>query len=102
MPVTANDAGGEPGAGRRTRTDVVVVDELNLRLAEQPCVTLRWPFFHELCGRERLDQRFLDDVQDGAASRSRLVVAYGRNAVIACHDRNFAEVGPDAGRHPRS
>lgn len=95
MSGKANDTGGEPDAGRRTRTETdVVVDELNLRLrlAERPCMTLRWPYFYELCGRERLEQPFLDDVRAGAASRFRLIVAYGRNAVIVCDDRNFAAV----------
>lgn len=74
------------------RTSAEIVDELNdlLRLAEQPSITLPWPDFYKLCGRERLKQPLLKDVENDAKSRFQLIVAYGNNAVVVCHDRNFA------------
>ena len=71
-----------------------VVDEINeiLRRTGWACMTLPWPHFYELCGRERLKESFLDDVRQNASSRFQLIVAYGRNAVVVCHDRNFADV----------
>lgn len=74
------------------RTSDEIVDELNelLRLAEGPSITLPWPDFYELCGRERLKQPLLDEVRTRAASRFQLIVAYGHNAVVVCLDRNFA------------
>lgn len=69
-----------------------IVYELNeqLRLAGRPCITIPFPEFYELCERERLKQPLLDGIQERAASRFQLIVAYGRNAVVVCHDRNFA------------
>lgn len=69
-----------------------IADELNetLRKTGQPYVTLTWPEFYTVCDRERLKQPFLDGVQSEASGRFQLIVAYGQNAVMVCHDRNFA------------
>lgn len=92
--------------GQRPSPDLpadYVVDELNRRqlLAERPCMTLDRSDFYGLCGRERLKQPFLDDIQENASGRFQLIVAYGDYAVVVCHDRNFAEAGPGAGKRPR-
>ena len=73
------------------QTDKIVY-ELNelLRLAGQSSITMPWSDFYELCERERLKQPLLDGVKKLAASRFQLIVAYGNNAVVVCHDRNFA------------
>ena len=69
-----------------------IADELNeiLRKTGQPYVTLTWPAFYRTCERERLKQPFLNVVQSEASGRFQLIVAYGQNAVLVCHDRNFA------------
>lgn len=76
---------------RRT-TDIV--DDLGerLRLSGRPYMTIPWPDFYKLCGRERLKQPFLDDVEKEALNgRHQLAVAYGNNAVVICYDQNFAD-----------
>ena len=72
-----------------------VAEELNeiLRRNDWSNLTLPWSDFYELCGRERLKQPFLDDVQETASRRFQLIVAYGRHVVVVCHDRNFADIG---------
>ena len=74
-----------------------IADELNdaLRRVGGPCMTLTWPKFYAVCERERLKQAFLDELANGVAAEFQLVIAYGRNAVVICHDRNFAERGVD-------
>ncbi len=83
---------------RRTKGDIVDELEQRLRLAGQPCMTVPWPDFYRLCGRERMKQPFLDELRALASARFQLIVAYGRNAVVVCHDRNFADVA--RGRWP--
>ena len=74
------------------RSVAFVVEELNRRLqqAGRPYMTLTRTEFYELSGRERLKQPFLDEVREIASGRFQLIVAYGHNAVLVCHDRNFA------------
>ena len=61
-------------------------------LAGKPCMTLPWPDFYRLCGRVRMKQPFLDELRELASARFQLILAYGRNAVVVCHDRNFADI----------
>ena len=77
---------------RRSRDDIVNELEEHLRLAGKPCMTLPWPDFYRLCGRVRMKQPFLDELRELASARFQLIVAYGRNAVVVCHDRNFADI----------
>ena len=79
----------------RSVADILEECNLRLRRAEQAYMTLTWPEFYELCGRERLKQPFLDKVQNVASGRFQLIVAYGQNAVMVCRDRNFASIDPD-------
>ena len=74
-----------------------IADELNdaLRRTGVPYMTVTWPDFYAICERERLKQAFLDELARGASAEFQLLVAYGRNIVLVCHDRNFA--GPDSG-----
>lgn len=74
-----------------------IVDELNelLRKAGQPCMTLTWPEFYELCDRERMKRPLQNSIQEQASGQYQLIVAYGHNAVVICHDRNFATVSLD-------
>ena len=69
-----------------------IADELNdaLRRTGHPYMTLTWPKFYDICERERLKQAFLDELAQGASAEFQLLVAYGRNMVLICHDRNFA------------
>ena len=77
---------------RRSKTEVVEeLDEI-LRRNGWSHMTLPWPDFYDLCGRERLKQPFLDGVQEHASSRFQLIVGYGRHVVIVCLDRNFADI----------
>ena len=81
------------------RSVTYVVEELNLRLqqAGRPYMTLTWIEFYNLSGRERLKQPFLDEVKEMASGHFQLIVAYGHNAVLVCHDRNFANVNSQDG-----
>ena len=78
-----------------SKTVSSIVDELNklLRNAGEPCMTLTWQGFYKLCDRERLKQPLQNSIQEQASGRYQLIVAYGHNAVIVCHDRNFAAAG---------
>ncbi len=69
-----------------------IADELNemLRKGGRPYLTLTWRDFYNLCDRERFKQPFLDGIQSESSGRFQLIVAYGKNAVMICHDRNFA------------
>ena len=71
---------------------VDIVDELNemLRKGGRPLMTLTWPEFYQICERERLKQPIMDGIREEASGKFQLVVAYGQNAVVICHDRNFA------------
>ena len=40
----------------------------------------------------------VDELRALASARFQLIVAYGRNAVVVCHDRNFADIA--RGRWP--
>ena len=73
------------------------IEELDqeLRRAEEPCITLTWPGFYNLCGRKRLKQPFLDNMQEMASTRFQLIVEFGHNVVIVCPDQNFANVLPE-------
>lgn len=77
-----------------SKTAASIVDELNelLRKGGQPFMTLTWPEFYRLCERERLKQPLQNSIQEQASGRYQLIVAYGHNAVVVCHDRNFAAV----------
>ena len=77
---------------QRSVTDIVQEFNDFMRRASQSYMTLRWPEFYELCGRERLKQRFLDGVREVASEHFQLIVAYGHNAIVVCHDRNFADI----------
>ena len=76
-----------------------IVEQINeyLRLSNDPYITVPWPDFYSLCGRRRMKKAFLDELRNQARDQFQLVVAYGRNVVIVCHDRNFAprDVPPD-------
>ena len=74
-----------------------IVEEVNeaLRLSDGECITISWQNFYGLSGRERMKTAFLEKVKKQAAGRFQLIVAYGENVVIVCHDRNFAP--PDTG-----
>ena len=76
------------------RSVVDIIEELNefLRRSARPYLTLVWPEFYELCGRERLRFPFLEEVREAASERFQLVVGYGHNVVVVCHDRNFAKL----------
>ena len=69
-----------------------IVDDLNemLRKSGRPYITLTWPEFYDICDRERLKQPLLDGVREAASGQFQLIVAFGHNAVVVCHDRNFA------------
>ena len=77
---------------RRLVADIVEEFNQRLRKAEQAYMTLTWREFYDLCGRKRLKQPFLDDVQSSASERFQLIVAYGDNVVMVCRDRNFASI----------
>ena len=77
---------------RRLAADIVEEFDWRLRQVERPYMTLTWPEFYDLCGRERFKQPFLDNIRNTASGRFQLIVAYGHNAVLVCHDRNFAGV----------
>lgn len=76
-----------------SKSPTAIVDDLNemLRKAGRPFMTLTWPEFYEICERERLKQPLMDGVREEASGKFQLVVAFGQNAVVVCHDRNFAE-----------
>ena len=75
-----------------SKTTTSIVDELNeiLRRSGEPCMTMTWPEFYEVCQRERMKQPLQTGIQEQASGRYQLIVAYGHNAVVVCHDRNFA------------
>lgn len=62
-----------------------------VRKSGREYITLTWERFYEVCERERLKQPFIDQVQETASGQFQLIVAYGHNAIIVCHDRNFAQ-----------
>jgi hypothetical protein len=67
------------------------VDALNddLRRAGGPVKTYTWPDFYERCGVARFKQPRLDQIQEKASGKFGLMIAYGHNAVLVAHDRNF-------------
>ena len=77
----------------RGTTDIV--DDLGDRLHKvgRSHMTVRWPDFYKLCGRERLKLPFLDKVKKEALNgRHQLIVAYGHNVVVICYDKNFDDI----------
>ena len=75
-----------------SKTAASIVEDLNerLRKAGQPCMTMTWPDFYGLCQRERMRDPLQAKIRELASGRFQLIVAYGDNAVVICHDRNFA------------
>ena len=76
-----------------SKSPATIVDELNemLRKTGRAVMTLTWLDFYKVCERERLKQPFMETVKEEASGKFQLVVAYGHNAVVICHDRNFAD-----------
>lgn len=67
------------------------VDALHddLRRAGGPVKTYTWPDFYTRCNAARLHQPRLDQIKETASGKFGLIVAYGHNAVLVAHDRNF-------------
>ena len=76
----------------KSKEDVVHELQEELRKSSRDCITVGWDEFYELCERKKMRKRFQDEVAGLAKSRYQLVVHYGDNAVIVCHDRNFNPV----------
>ena len=51
---------------------------------------MTWPDFYELCKRERMKRPLQSGIQEQASGCYQLIVEYGQNAVMVCHDRNFS------------
>jgi hypothetical protein len=68
-----------------------IASDLNekLRRSGKPVVTLTWPTFYDVCERDRLKDAALAGIQEHASGSFQLIISYGRNAVVVCHDRNF-------------
>ncbi len=69
-----------------------IVEDVNeaLRLSDGECITIPWQDFYRLSGRERIKTAFLEEIKEQAAGRFQLIISYGKNVVVICHDRNFA------------
>ena len=77
------------------KATTAILDDMSerLRRAGQSYMTFAWPDFYELCGRERLKTPFLDRLKNEALiGRHQLIVSYGNNVVVVCHDHNFADL----------
>ncbi len=73
-----------------------IASDLNelLRKHGSPVMTFPWPKFYEICERDRIKSAFQDDLEEEASGHFQLIIAYGRNAVVVCHDRNFQPAKP--------
>jgi hypothetical protein len=69
-----------------------VASELNdmLRLKGEPVMTLTWPEFYGLSQMERFKEPRPQQIKDEAKGQWHLIVEYGQNVVVVCHDRNFS------------
>lgn len=67
------------------------VDALNddLRQTGGPVKTYTWPDFYQRFGITRFKNPRPDQIKEKASGKFGLIVAYGQNAVLVAHDRNF-------------